>query len=344
METLQVIWFILIGVLWLGYLFLEGFDLGVGVLMKTLAKDEKERRVLLNTIGPVWDGNEVWLLTAGGATFAAFPLWYASLFSALYLPLTLALVALIMRAVSIEYRGKGHSEAWRNFWTWSMALGSAVAAFCVGAMLALTTTGLPINANGDNTGGPFAWVNLYAIIGGLGVLCFTLGHGLMFVSLKTDGEIRQRARDQAVKLGPFLALPLVLWVLIVQIMHGALWGWAIIVVAAVFLVLSWLRLRTGDEKSAFLFQGLFLAMGVLSVFTSIFPNVLPSTLNPDFSLTIANASSSNYTLGVMLVVTVIFVPLVLAYTIYSYWLFSKRLHVEHIPEAHQIPVAARVHT
>ena len=142
MEILQIIWFILIAVLWLGYLFLEGFDLGVGVLMKTLAKNEKERRVLLNSIGPVWDGNEVWLLTAGGATFAAFPMWYASLFSALYLPLTLALVALILRAVSIEYRGKGHSDQWRNFWTWAMAGGSALAAFCVGAMLALTTSRL----------------------------------------------------------------------------------------------------------------------------------------------------------------------------------------------------------
>lgn len=342
MEALQVIWFILIAVLWLGYLFLEGFDLGVGVLMKTMAKDEKERRVLLNTIGPVWDGNEVWLLTAGGATFAAFPLWYASLFSALYLPLTLALVALIFRAVSIEYRGKGHSEQWRSFWTWAMALGSGVAAFCVGAMLALTTTGLPINENGDNTGGPFAWVNIYAIIGGLGVLGFSILHGMLFVSLKTDGDIRHRARKVAATWGPVLLLPLVAWVVIVQILSGPVWSWLIIVVAAVCAVISWLRLRGGDEKGAFIFQALFLVAGVVSVFTSVFPTVLPSTIDPSFSLTLANASSSNYTLGVMLVVTVIFVPLVLLYTIYSYVLFAKRLHVDRIPEAHQIPVAARV--
>ncbi len=342
MEILQIIWFILIAVLWLGYLFLEGFDLGVGVLMKTLAKNEKERRVLLNSIGPVWDGNEVWLLTAGGATFAAFPMWYASLFSALYLPLTLALVALILRAVSIEYRGKGHSEQWRNFWTWAMAGGSAVAAFCVGAMLALTTTGLPLNENGDNIGGPFAWVNAYAIIGGLGVLGFSILHGLLFVSLKTDGDIRHRAHALAAKWGPVFLLPIVVWVVIVQVMHGSAWGWAVIALAAVFAAISWVRLRAGSEKGGFIFQGLFLVAGVVSVFASIFPNVLPSTINPEFSLTIANASSSNYTLGVMLWVTVIFVPIVLAYTIFSYTLWAKRLHVEHIPEAHQIPVAARV--
>ena len=145
MEALSTLWFILIAVLWTGYLILDGFDLGAAMMMKTFAKSEKEQRVLLNSFGPVWDGNQVWLLTAGGATFAAFPLWYASLFSALYVPLTLALLALILRAVSIEYRGKVNSQRWRNTWTWFLSLGSAVAAFCVGAMLALTTTGMPIN-------------------------------------------------------------------------------------------------------------------------------------------------------------------------------------------------------
>src|SRR4051794_20447213 len=149
MDFLPTLWFILIAVLWTGYLFLEGFDLGVGMHMKLLARDEKERRLLLNTIGPVWDGNEVWLITAGGATFAAFPLWYASLFSALYIPLTLVLVGLIFRAVAIEYRGKGNTQRWRDNWTWALALGSFVAAFGVGAMLGLTTTGLPLNEYGD---------------------------------------------------------------------------------------------------------------------------------------------------------------------------------------------------
>lgn len=170
MELLPTIWFIAIAVLWTGYLFLEGFDLGVGMLMKLFARNNTERRVLLNTIGPVWDGNEVWLLTAGGATFAAFPLWYASLFSALYLPLLVVLLALIFRAVAFEYRGKVDTDSWRNRWDWAIALGSFLAAFGVGAALALTTTGLPLNANGDRAGGPMAWFSGYALLGGLAVM------------------------------------------------------------------------------------------------------------------------------------------------------------------------------
>ncbi|MCT1656556.1 cytochrome d ubiquinol oxidase subunit II [Brevibacterium luteolum] len=343
MDLLPTIWFILIAVLWLGYLFLEGFDLGVGMLLKGFSRDEKERRVLLNTIGPVWDGNEVWLLTAGGATFAAFPMWYASLFSALYLPLTLALLALILRAVAIEYRGKGHTEAWRNGWTWCLAGGSAVAAFCVGAMLALTTTGLPLNENGDNIGGAFAWVNIYAIIGGLGVVGFCLLHGLLFISLKTDGEVRFRARALAAKLAPVFLLPLVAWVIIVQVMHGGLLGWVLIVVAAAMAALMWVQIRRGAEKSSFFAQSLFLAVGVTTVFLAIYPKVLPSTVDDSFSLTVSNASSSGYTLTVMLIVAIVFVPIVLAYQIWSYSVFAKRLKTEHIPPAHQVPVAIRSH-
>lgn len=343
MDLLPTIWFILIAVLWLGYLFLEGFDLGVGMLLKGFARDEKERRVLLNTIGPVWDGNEVWLLTAGGATFAAFPMWYASLFSALYLPLTLALLALILRAVAIEYRGKVHTEAWRNGWTWCLAGGSALAAFCVGAMLALTTTGLPLNENGDNIGGAFAWVNIYAIIGGLGVVGFCLLHGLLFISLKTDGEVRFRARALAAKLAPEFLLPLVAWVIIVQVMHGGLLGWVLIVVAAAMAALMWVQIRRGAEKSAFFAQSLFLAVGVTTVFLAIYPKVLPSTVDDSFSLTVSNASSSGYTLTVMLIVAIVFVPIVLAYQIWSYSVFAKRLKTEHIPPAHQVPVAIRSH-
>src|SRR6476660_9877920 len=193
MELLPTIWFIAIAVLWTGYLFLEGFDLGVGMLMKGFARNNTERRVLLNTIGPVWDGNEVWLLTAGGATFAAFPLWYASLFSALYLPLLLVLVALIFRAVAFEYRGKVDTPQWRARWDWAIVLGSLVAAFGVGAALALTTTGLPLNANGDREGGPFAWFSAYAVLGGLAVVGFSLLHALAFLALKTDGDVRHRA-------------------------------------------------------------------------------------------------------------------------------------------------------
>ncbi|GAA2005946.1 cytochrome d ubiquinol oxidase subunit II [Brevibacterium samyangense] len=341
MELLPTIWFILIGVLWLGYLFLEGFDLGVGMLSAFYTKDERERRVLINTIGPVWDGNEVWLLTAGGATFAAFPFWYASLFSALYLPLTLALLALIFRAVAMEYRGKGHTQRWRSFWSWALGLGSGLAAFCVGAMLALTTTGLPLNANGDNIGGPFAWLTVPAVIGGLGVVGFTWLHGLLFVSLKTDGPVRQRARRTAARWAPVLLLPLVVWVVWVQVLHGSWWGWGIIALAAVSMVVMWMLVMRDAEKPAFFAQAGFLVLGVLAVFANMYPLVLPSTIDPEFSLTVANASSSGYTLGVMLVVACIFVPIVLAYQIWSYTVFAKRLKVEHIPTAHEVPVAIR---
>ena len=208
MELLPTIWFIAIAVLWTGYLFLEGFDLGVGMLMKIFARNNTERRVLLNTIGPVWDGNEVWLLTAGGATFAAFPFWYASLFSALYLPLLLVLVALIFRAVAFEYRGKVDTDRWRNTWDWAIAVGSFLAAFGVGAALGLTTTGLPLDANGDRDGGPFAWFSWYAVLGGLAVVCFALLHALAFLALKTDGDVRHRARQWFVRLLPVLLLPM----------------------------------------------------------------------------------------------------------------------------------------
>ncbi|GAA2106436.1 MULTISPECIES: cytochrome d ubiquinol oxidase subunit II [Brevibacterium] len=341
-EALPVIWFVLIAVLWLGYLFLEGFDLGVGMLMKGFARNEKERRLLLNTIGPVWDGNEVWLLTAGGATFAAFPLWYASLFSALYLPLTLALLGLIFRAVAIEYRGKGgHSQRWVDGWTWALSLGSLVAAFCVGAMLALTTTGLPLNANGDNVGGAFAWLTVPAVVGGLAVVGFSLLHGLLYLTLKTDGPVRARARRTAVVAGPLLLLPLVAWVLLVQAERGDALSWVCTAAAVLAAVVSWVQLRRGAEKPAFVAQGLFLAAGVSAIFAAVFPVVLPSTLDPAHDLTIHTASSSGYTLGVMFWVAAVAVPVVLAYQIWSYTVWARRLTVEHIPPAHEVPVAIR---
>jgi cytochrome d ubiquinol oxidase subunit II len=214
MDFLPTLWFILIAVLWTGYLFLEGFDLGVGMLMKLFARSERDKRLLLNTIGPVWDGNEVWLLTAGGATFAAFPLWYASLFSALYVPLVLVLIGLIFRAVAVEYRGKAHSQRNRHLWDWALSLGSFVAAFGVGAMLALSTTGLPLDANGDRVGGPFVWLNGYAILGGLGVVLFCLVQGLAFLGLKTDGDVRHRADAWLSRALPWAVLPLAAWAIV----------------------------------------------------------------------------------------------------------------------------------
>ena len=346
MELLPTIWFIAIAVLWTGYLFLEGFDLGVGMLMKLFARNNTERRVLLNTIGPVWDGNEVWLLTAAGATFAAFPLWYASLFSGLYLPLLLVLVALIFRAVAFEYRGKVDTESWRARWDWAIALGSLVAAFGVGAALALTTTGLPLNANGDREGGPFSWFSGYAVVGGLAVAGFSLLHALAFLALKTDGDIRHRARRWFVRLLPLLLLPMAGWALSIQLLDGKPWTWALAALAVLAASAAWLLARQGAEGRAFMALGGFLLLGSASIFGAVFPVVLPSTLNPAFDLTISNASSSDYTLGLMSIVAAVGLPLVIAYQAWTYWVFRRRVSASHIPEAHSFlpAVAAKAFT
>lgn len=334
MELLPTIWFIAIAVLWTGYLFLEGFDLGVGMLMKLFARNNTERRVLLNTVGPVWDGNEVWLLTAAGATFAAFPMWYASLFSALYLPLLVVLAALIFRAVAFEYRGKINTRQWRNRWDWAIALGSFFAAFGVGAALALTTTGLPLNANGDREGGPLAWFSGYALLGGLGVVGFSLIHALAFLALKTDGEIRVRARRWFVRLLPALLVPLVGWAVSVQLLTGTLWTWLVLMGAVIAAAAAWSAERKGAEGKAFVLLGIALVGSTGAIFGASFPVVLPSTLDPAFNLTISNASSSDYTLGLMSIVAAVGLPLVIAYQSWTYWVFRRRVSAAHIPEAH----------
>ena len=339
MDFLPTLWFILIAVLWIGYLFLEGFDLGVGILMKTFARGEKERRVLLNTVGPVWDGNEVWLLTAGGATFAAFPFWYASLFSALYIPLVFVLLALIFRAVAFEYRGKIHSDTWRTTWDWAIAIGSFIAAFGIGAMLALTTTGLPLNANGDRVGGPFAWFSWFAILGGLAVVGFALIHAAAFVALKTDGDIRHRARRLVGRWMPVGLAPMAIWAIAVALQNGKWFSWLLIALAVVAACVSWAANRAGREGFSFLSMGVFLVAGAAAIFSAAYPVVLPSTLNPLWNLTVENASSSSYTLRLMSIVAAVGVPLVLAYQAWTYWIFRKRISVAHLPEPHDFAAA-----
>ena len=341
MTVLPTVWFIAIAVLWTGYLVLEGFDLGVGMHMLISARSETERRVMLNSIGPVWDGNEVWLVTAGAGTFAAFPDWYASLFSTLYIPLTILLLGLIFRAVSIEYRGKGSSERWVRNWNRALGVGSFVAAFGIGAMLALTTIGLPIDANGDRVGGPFAWFSWYAVLGGVAVVGFCLVHSAAFLALKTDGAVRVRAGHFAARRMPLAVLPLVAWVLVVQLNHGKLVTWIPIVAAVVALFLAWRSARAGREGRAFAGLAAFLVFGAAAIFASAYPVVLPSTIDPAFDLTVANASSSAYTLGVMSWVTLFGLPLVLAYQAWSYWVFRRRVGEQHIPKPHGVVAAVR---
>ncbi|MFT4030603.1 MAG: cytochrome d ubiquinol oxidase subunit II [Protaetiibacter sp.] len=341
MDALPVVWFIVIAVLWTGYILLEGFDLGVGMHMLFSTRDEKDRRVMLNAIGPVWDGNEVWLLTAGAGTFAAFPLWYASLFSALYVPLVLVLLGLILRAVSIEYRGKLVSAAWTRFWTWSIGLGSAVAAFGLGAGLALTTTGLPIDANGDRVGGPFVWLTPVAVLGGLALVGFCLVHGATFLALKTDGPVRERMGHLVPRLAPFALLPIAGWAILVEVASGKVLSWALLLLAVVAGVLAWFAARRRREGWAFTGFAAFGALGAASIFAAVFPVVLPSTIDPAFDLTIWNAASGSYTLTVMTIVTGIALPFVLAYQAWTYWVFRKRLSPAQLPEPHEVVPAVR---
>jgi len=336
MDVLPTVWFIAIALLWVGFLVLEGFDFGVGMHLLFSSKSEGERRVMLNTIGPVWDGNQVWLITAGAAMFAAFPLWYASLFSALYLPLVFVLLGLIFRAIAIEYRGKGHTDRWRMWWDRALGLGSLVAAFGIGAALALSTLGLPLNANGDREGGAFAWLTWPAVLGGLAVVGFALAQGAAYLALKTDGDIRHRMRRFVTHRAPFALLPIVGWVLAVQFRSGDVFSWALVVVAVAAVLVAWSFARIGREGRSFAAMSVFLIAGAGSIFAAVYPVVLPSTLDSAWDLTISNASSGDYTLGVMTIVTAFGLPLVLVYQGWSIWMFSKRLKEDSIPTSHPI--------
>ncbi|PFG20122.1 cytochrome d ubiquinol oxidase subunit II [Serinibacter salmoneus] len=330
---LALLWFILIAVLWTGYLVLEGFDFGVGMLMKPLAKDDTDRRVAINTIAPVWDGNEVWLLTAGGATFAAFPHWYATMFSGFYLPLLLILLALIVRGVSFEYRHKGSTQAWRNGWDWCIAIGSWVPAILWGVAFANLVRGLEIDSEMQYVGGFWALLSPFALLGGLVTLGLFLTHGAVFLALKTSGDYQTRAADLAIKLALPSAAVAAVWVIWAQLAYSRnAWTWAPLVIAALALVGVVLTTRARREGWAFTLNAVAIAMAVVFIFGSIYPNVMPAN-DPANSLTIANSSSSDYTLMVMTWVAVFLVPLVLLYQGWSFHVFRKRLSRESIPSS-----------
>ena len=339
---METFWFCVIALLWLGYLFLEGFDFGVGMLLPVLGRDETERRVLINTIGPVWDGNEVWLLVAGGATFAAFPDWYASLFSSAYLPLVLFLLALIGRGVAFEYRGKVDSARWRRVWDTVIVAGSWGAALGVGLVLSANVFGLPLDANGDRLGSPFAAISLETLLGAFAVAGYALVHGAVFLSLKTEGEVRERARSLALKAAPLALLPLVVLLLTVQLRFGSVWTWAAAIVVALAALGAYTRLVLRREGQAFALMGVAVAATVTALFGALYPNVLPSTLDPAWSLTVAGAASSPYTLTVMTWVAAFGTPAVLVYQGWTYWVFRKRIGARHIPPVHVPTGDARV--
>ncbi|MCA1187836.1 cytochrome d ubiquinol oxidase subunit II [Saccharopolyspora sp. 6T] len=331
---LPTFWFALIAALWLGYLFLEGFDFGVGMLLPVLGREERERRVLINTIGPVWDGNEVWLIVAGGATFAAFPGWYASLFSTAYLPLLLLLLVLIGRGVAFEYRGKVDTARWRRTWDTVIVLASWIAPMMIGLVLSASVFGLPLDANGDRVGGPLVLLTLPNVVGALAVWGFSFLHGAVFLSLKTAGEVRERARKFALRLGPVLLLPVIALLLIAQLTQGEAWTWVPLGIALAAALAALARMISWREGQAFALQGIALAGVVVTLFGALWPNVIPSTLDPAFSLSIAETASSPYTLTVITWVAAFGTPAVLIYQGWTYWVFRKRIGTHHIPPVH----------
>jgi len=328
---LTTVWFTLIGVLWTGYLVLEGFDFGVGMLLPVIGRDDTERRVLINTIGPVWDGNEVWLLVAGGATFAAFPEWYATLFSGFYLPLLIILVALIVRGVAFEYRGTRAEEWWRKRWDLAIVVGSFLPALLWGVALANIVRGVPIDADGEYTGGFFTLLNPYALLGGLTTLTVFLTHGAIFLALKTTGDIRDRSRRIAALVGPVAALLAVIFLSWTITQYGTFAAGVFAVAAVLAFVAGLVVARMGRDGWAFAGTAAAIAATVVALFVSLFPIVMPSTIDAAYSLTTSTASSTPYTLKIMTVVALVFTPVVLLYQGWTYWVFRKRIGVQHIP-------------
>jgi cytochrome d ubiquinol oxidase subunit II len=328
--NLNILWFILIAVLYTGFFVLEGFDFGVGMLLPFLGKNDTERRAILNTIGPHWDGNEVWLLTAGGATFAAFPQWYATMFSGFYLPLFLLLMALIVRGVAFEFRSKDEDPRWRSLWDACIFVGSLLPALLLGVAFANIVHGVPINEKMQYVGGFFNLLNPYALLGGVvAVLAFAL-HGALFICLKSSGDLIGKARQAAARL---FVPTIILFVLFAVSTYfatdiGKKLGvdpGPVPVLTGVTLLLAGWFIREKRDGLAFTMTSLGIISTIVTLFMILFPRVMVSSLNPAWSLTIYNTASGPYTLKIMTVVAAIFVPIVLAYQAWSYWLYRQRV-------------------
>ncbi len=329
---LNTLWFILIGVLFIGYFFLEGFDYGVGILLPFMGKDDQTRRVVINTIGTFWDGNEVWLLTAGGAMFAAFPNWYATLFSGFYLALVLMLLALIVRGVAFEFRSKDNNPTWRKTWDWMLFIGSFVPALLWGVALANIVRGVPIDQDMNYVGGFFNLLNPYALIGGLASLSVFTLHGAIFLTLKTTDEIEERARSLAMKVLPAAIIFLFLFVILSYFQtdifsKGIDPGVSPLIAGVSILVTGWL-IKRKMSGWAFVTTALTIVFSTITLFMGLYPRVMVSSLNDAWSLTIYSASSSPYTLKVMTIVAAIFVPIVLIYQGWTYYIFRHRIRKE----------------
>jgi cytochrome d ubiquinol oxidase subunit II len=346
---LHELWFIIVAMLFLGFFILEGFDFGVGMLMEWLGRRsgsdgpesiEQHRRAVLNTIGPVWDGNEVWLITAGGAMFAAFPHWYATVFSGMYLPLLAILLAMIGRIVAIEWRGKIDDPKWRRWCDIGIAVGSWVPAILWGVAFAALVRGLPVGPDKNVVGLSITDVlNLFTLLGGVATGSLFLFHGAVFLALKTGGTVHHNA----VRLAGTLGLPATVLVAAfgawVQLGYGKPWTWPVLGIAVVAQLAAVALARGGVREGwAFVCTTLVVAAVVVLLFGSLYPNLLPSTLDPAYSLTIDSAASSSYTLRIMTWAALIFTPLVLLYQGWTYWVFRKRIWAESIPPPIGLPL------
>ncbi|OBB38175.1 cytochrome d ubiquinol oxidase subunit II [Mycobacterium sp. 852002-51961_SCH5331710] len=336
--ALQELWFVVMAGLFLGFFVLEGFDFGVGMLMGLLGRGagqdaERRRRAVLNTIGPVWDGNEVWLITAGGAMFAAFPDWYATMFSGLYLPLLAILVSMILRVVAIEWRGKVNDPGWRRWADIGIAAGSWVPAVLWGVAFAALVRGLPIDADKRLQASIGDLLNGYTLLGGVATAGLFLFHGAVFVALKTDGAVREEALRFAGRAALPVTVVLASFGLWTQLEQGKDWTWVVLVVAGLAHLAATVRVWRGvGEGWAFAYTTMAVAAVVILLFGVLYPNLMPSTIDPAYSLTIDNAASSPYTLTIMSWAALVFAPLVLLYQGWTYWVFRQRISADRIPD------------
>ncbi|HXX91633.1 MAG TPA: cytochrome d ubiquinol oxidase subunit II [Acidimicrobiales bacterium] len=319
-------WFIIDVIFWVGFFILEGFDFGVGALHGVVGRTEPERRLAVNTIGPFWDGNEVWLIVAGAVIFAAFPLWYATMFSAFYLALVVVLAALMVRGVSFEFRSKDRDPRWVGTWRWSLTIGSALIPLLVGVALGDLLHGLPINQAHQFTGNFFTLLQPYGLWTGLTLLSLSLLSGATFLTLKTTGPVHDRAMALAPRLGVVasaLTIGFVVWTQ-VQVARGVVPSLVDGVAVLAVLGATWAAQQRA-QGWAFLSASLAAAFSVMLIFVSLYPHVMVSTTNAAYSLTVHGTASPPYTLKVMTIVAVIFTPFVLAYQAWNFWVFRKRL-------------------
>jgi cytochrome d ubiquinol oxidase subunit II len=330
---LNTLWFVLIAVLFTGFFVLEGFDYGVGILLPLVARTDAERRRVINTIGPVWDGNEVWILTGGGAIFAAFPHWYATLFSGFYLALFLILAALIVRGVAFEFRSKDRNPTWRATWDWMIFVGSLLPALLWGVALANLLKGVPIDGSKNYVGGFFDLLSPYTVIAGLASLSLFVTHGAIFLHLKSTDPIRSRALSTIKKIGPAATVLLLLFVVGTYVWTdvyarlGVNPGLVPLVALGSLLAAGWL-IHVERMGWAFVMTTLAIVFSVATLFMALYPRVMVSSLDPAWSLTIYNASSTPYTLRIMSIVAFVFVPIVLLYQGWTYWVFRHRITAE----------------